>query len=87
MTKDQVTKKELEKQIRYVEKVPCFINAPSDTKYDPYPKHKALDGNCSVKDLCNGRLSNYDCIILDSNGKEAHGNTNLSTIRAQFEKD
>lgn len=87
----KITTTHLERQIFELEEIKVVIRSKKDTQFDSYNYSRKAATNTSITEWYNTRLkpiigNNYDAEIVDGNGNNPHGRTNIETVRNSYRK-
>ncbi len=83
-----VSATEIERQIFNLEEVKVVIRCPRNIEFAPYDYERKAAVNTSITEWYNKRLKPiigcYDADIIDGNGNNPHGRTNIENIRNSY---
>lgn len=87
----KVTTTDLERQIFELEEIKVVVRGKKDTQFDPYNYSRKAAVNTSITEWYNTRLkpilgNDYDAEIVDGNGNNPHGRTNIETVRNSYKR-
>lgn len=83
-----VSATELERQIFDLEEIKVVIRCPRNTEFTPYDYARKAAINTSITEWYNKRLKpiigDCDADIIDGNGNNPHGRTNIENVRNSY---
>ncbi len=87
----KVTATDLERQIFELEEIKVVIRTRKNTQLPPYNYSRKAAVNTSITEWYNTRLKpilgdDYDAEIVDGNGNNPHGRTNIETVRNSYRR-
>lgn len=87
----KVTATDLERQIFELEEIKVVIRSKKSTQFDAYDYIRKATTNTSITEWYNTRLKpilgeEYDADIVDGNGSNPHGRTNIETVRNSYRR-
>ncbi len=84
----KVTATDLERQIFELEEIRVVIRSNKNTEYSPYNYSRKAATNTSITEWYNTRLKpllgGNEADIVDGNGNNPHGRTNIETVRNSY---
>ncbi len=86
----KVTATDLERQIFELEEIRVVIRSKKNTEFDAYEYSRKAAINTSITEWYNTRLKpllgDYEADIIDGNGNNPHGRTNIENVRNSYIK-
>lgn len=84
----KVTATDLERQIFELEEIRVVIRSKKNTEFDAYEYSRKAATNTSITEWYNTRLKpllgDCDADIIDGNGNNPHGRTNIENVRNSY---
>jgi len=84
----KVTATDLERQIFELEEVRVIIRSDKNKEFKSYNYTRKAATNTSITEWYNTRLKpilgDYDADVIDGNGNNPHGRTNIETVRNSY---